>query len=117
MKVKPMNQKNNIGELRAFVTKWNVDFPIDRWWRLKHNVAFNSSAHREVSFLDMRFEFEEDKLFEDLKASMKIKPYVLNSGNYMDFEKRNPIDTRTEEEKIQDFKDEFLNTDLSQFDG
>lgn len=49
--------------LLNIVAEWNVNFPIDHWWRRKHSIPFNSPKHREVSFLDMYFEFVEDRLY------------------------------------------------------
>ena len=50
-------------ELIQGVVSWNNRFPLDRWWRIKHNVSFMSPAHRESSFLYQLMEFEEDKLY------------------------------------------------------
>lgn len=53
-------------DIRNYIVDWNIRFPIDRWWRKKYNIAFNSSAHRESNFLDQLIEFEEDKVFMEL---------------------------------------------------
>lgn len=45
------------------VVSWNKRFPLDRWWRIKHNVSFMSPEHRESSFIYQLIEFEEDRLF------------------------------------------------------
>lgn len=45
--------------IKNFLIDWNK-FPIDYWWRHKHNVAFNSTAHREMSWIDMAIEYRED---------------------------------------------------------
>lgn len=102
----------SIHEVKTFVLEWNINFPIDRWWRKKHNVAFNSPMHREVSFLDMRFEWEEDKLYDKLYEPEN--DYKINSGNYMKKEKESDM---PEDLKRETFKKEFLETDLSQFDS
>ena len=96
------NYNPSVDDITDFITKWNINFPIDRWWRRKHDVAFNSPVHREVSFLDMRVEWEEDKLFEKMHKEDK-DPYRMNIGQY--FVKKE--DNRTEEEKQKDFKDQF----------
>lgn len=65
-----MNQKPKSNklrdEIRCFVIKWNNDFPIDRWWRNKHNVAFGSQRHKEVDFIQMFLEYEEDIMVSNL---------------------------------------------------
>lgn len=65
-------------ELVQNVINWNNRFPLDRWWRMKHNVAFMSSAHRESSFIDQLLEFEEDKLFmpDTDKEDVEYKPGI-----------------------------------------
>lgn len=67
-------------ELIRSVNNWNIKFPMDRWWRSKHNVAFMSPAHRECSFIHQVMEFEEDKLymrvFEEDKPEDKYVPGV-----------------------------------------
>jgi len=96
------NYNPSVDDVKGFITKWNINFPIDRWWRRKHDVAFNSPTHREVSFLDMRIEWEEDKLFDSVYEEQK-NPYDINKGEYM-IKKE---DNRTEEEKQKEFKDQF----------
>lgn len=47
-------------EVSNFLTQWHNDFILDYWWRKKHNVAFGSTAHREMNFIDMFIEYQED---------------------------------------------------------
>jgi hypothetical protein len=77
-------------ELVQNVINWNNRFPLDRWWRIKHNVAFMSPVHRESSFIHqlMNRDFipgvsvtkqiiEEDKLFmPDISEEVKYVPGV-----------------------------------------
>lgn len=63
----------SIDDLDNFVYKWNLENPIDRWWRQKYGIAFNSSRHRDSNFIDMLFEFKEDKFFKDLKEQKEYK--------------------------------------------
>jgi len=55
--------------LEDFVYNWNNNFPIDRWWRQKHQIPFNSPVHRDSCFIDMYFEFLEDRLWEKVVKS------------------------------------------------
>lgn len=69
-------------ELEQAVVSWNNRFPLDRWWRNKHDVAFMSPVHRESSFLHQLFEFEEDKLFtRSFGGTSDPDPYVPGSGD------------------------------------
>lgn len=69
-------------ELVQSVINWNRRFPLDRWWRMKHNVAFMSPVHRESSFIHQLLEFEEDKLFLQDNSSDK-EEYVPNIGEFL----------------------------------
>ena len=59
-----MNSFNK--DIINFVRSWNARYPIDFWWRKKHKIPFNSNIHKEQNLLDMRVEFEEDKMYEKL---------------------------------------------------
>lgn len=107
-----IQQPIQIQDLKDFVIDWNTNFPIDRWWRKKYKIAFNSPEHREVSFLDMRIEWEEDILFEKIRKDDK---YTLNSGDFMK-DDRSMKDDKPETELQNEFEQEFKNMDLSQFD-
>jgi len=71
--------------LKDFVCSWNNKFPIDRWWRQKHQVAFNSSVHRDSCFIDMYFEFLEDRLWEKAVRQQEKDedPYIPGRGNFL----------------------------------
>lgn len=72
-------------ELEQAIVSWNNRFPLDRWWRNKHEVAFMSPVHRESSFLYQLFEFEEDKLFSkavtEVATTKDSEAYVPGSGD------------------------------------
>lgn len=89
--------KNSV---REKVIEWNLNFPIDRWWRKKHGVAFGSPEHREISFIDQLFEFEEDKLFEELSEENEYKP---NVGDWL------KVDDLTNEQFIEQAREEMKN--------
>ena len=69
-----------LNEIEQQVIDWQTKFPCDRWWREKHNVAFMSEAHKEVSFLDQLFEFYEDRLIREFQTTEAYKP---NEGDYL----------------------------------
>lgn len=46
------------------VIKWNITFPLDRWWRKKYNVPFGSRQHLEMSPIDILFEFCEEQYIQ-----------------------------------------------------
>lgn len=99
-----------INEVKEFILQWNVNYPVDKWWRQKYNIPFNSPDHRIVSFIDISIEYEEEQLFKSIKPN----GYIPNSGEWW----KPPIEDEnlSPEEKIESFKDEFRKLDLSQYD-
>ena len=69
------NQKVNVlrTEISNFLTEWHNDFILDYWWRKKHGIAFGSAAHREMNFIDMFIEYQEEVIIKraQLKAQRK----------------------------------------------
>ena len=94
-------------DLESFIYKWNTDYPIDRWWREKHKVAFNSPEHRVVSFLDLYIEWKEDEIYNKaMGISLKNSLYRPDEGDWL-----------TEQEvNIQKETIDFEKLDLSKFD-
>lgn len=87
-------------ELVQKVINWDSRFPLDRWWRMKHNIPFMSPEHRESSFLSQLFEFEEDRLF--LKASeekVEGNEYIPGVGDFLKGEL--PLESFAEEAQRQ----------------
>ena len=89
-----MFNETTIDDVKDFVLNWNLRYPIDRWWREKHNISFNSEVHRVSSFIDQLIEFEEDKMFRELiKEELEkgkedneerlVKEYVPGYGNFL----------------------------------
>lgn len=85
--------------VRDKIIEWNINFPIDRTWRKKYNIAFNSLCHREISFLDQVFDLEEDKLFYELEHP---EEYVPNIGDWLKVKEESSI-----EESIESMRNEF----------
>lgn len=98
-------ESNNI---KNKVVDWNLRFPLDRWWRQKHKVAYGSTAHREISFFDQLFEWEEDCLFKDINNQDN---YVPNIGEWL---KEEIIEAKTEQQLIEEAQKEmeFVSEDL-----
>jgi hypothetical protein len=75
-----------INGLKDFVLFWNQTFIIDKWWRDKHKIAFGSSAHLEVSQIDILFEFLEQKIFDDYAIKIveeETKKTLLKNGEWI----------------------------------
>lgn len=50
--------------LKGFVKKWNSTWIFDHWIRRKYKIVFNSHRHRELTQIDIKFEYLEDREFE-----------------------------------------------------
>lgn len=98
----------DVGDIREFVYRWNSKFSIDRWWRQKHGVAFNSPQHQEMNFIDMRIEYEEDLLYREMRDKSKKKDkgkedvYIPGSGKFLKSKQNN-----YSQEEIDDAFDKF----------
>jgi hypothetical protein len=99
-------------EIERFVFEWH-DFPIDYWWRHKYNVPFGSKRHREMNFVDMLIEYQEDIVIQRMKRQIE-KEEDLNENNDIG------IDKNSEKEVVKVSKkqidNDFDELDLSQFD-
>lgn len=84
-----------------FVMDWNLRFPLDRWWRSKHKIAFNSPVHRAMNPMDIMLEFMEDKLYN--KA---VEMEMMNKKKLDEFEKgkwlKEQAVTKEDENKLFD---------------
>jgi len=69
-----------LDDLRKFILGWVNEWPIDRWWRKKHRIAFNSPKHRIACFIDMRMEFEEELIFRKYEVETKKEGYTYDPG-------------------------------------
>lgn len=71
--------------IQEFVEKWNRQIPIDKWYRHRYNIPFNSPQHRAVSLADMYFDFFEFVLdkFKKKEDEKKGDKYVRGKGNFM----------------------------------
>lgn len=64
-----------------FIIQWDNTWRYDYWYRSKYNIAFNSPEHRELSPIDMKIQFEEDRVFN--KENLKYKE---DQEKFKDFE-------------------------------
>ena len=86
----------------SFLNEWHNGFIIDYWWRKKYNVAFGSPAHREMNFIDMLIEYQEEVgLKQARRRAERVETDIPNS----------------EPMTQQEIDEEYENLDLSQFDN
>jgi hypothetical protein len=92
---------------RQFIIDWNNRYPLDRWYRNKHNLRFGCEEHLEMNFLDMYFEWLEDKLYaeaEDKLTTSRKKNLQYKKNGFL------------EERILEVPEDLFENIDYSLFD-
>ena len=93
--------------MREEIVRWNNRFPLDRWWRKKYSLAYNSQLHQEISQLDIFFEWFEDEIFKDYEHNQELfkeKEEKLKNGEL--------LTSRSVESEEQEFM--FDSLDLSQ---
>lgn len=110
-----MNQNqlttNNLlkDEVRRFILEWH-DFPFDYWWRKKYNVPFGSKAHREMNFIDIYTEYQEEALLKKIQEEYQRKQEE-NENKALDIHSDNNVKLTKKE-----IDEDYENLDLSQFD-
>ena len=70
--------------IKLFIQIWDMEFPIDYWWRKKYNVPFGSPTHKAMTFIEMKIDHEEDKIAK--RAYWKSKYKDENDPLFMDQE-------------------------------
>lgn len=102
-----LKPKNNIkDEIKRFIFNWH-EFPFDYWWRKRYNIPFGSPTHREMNFIDMYIEYQEDLLLNEIIEQDDIEEDIdlgINNGREVVKLSKQEID------------DDYDNLDLSNFD-
>lgn len=89
-----------------FLFNWH-DFPFDYWWRKKYHIPFGSSAHREMSFIDMYIEWREDMIVNrSLEQAEQQEEEELGMGS---------APTNVVKMSQQEIEDDYENLDLENF--
>lgn len=64
---------SRVNSLRNLVIDWNMKYPVDHWWRKHYKIPFGSPEHRQMTFLDMAFEYIEYVEFRIIDIQRKLK--------------------------------------------
>lgn len=101
-----LKPKNNIkDEIKRFIFNWH-EFPFDYWWRKRYNIPFGSPTHREMNFIDMYIEYQEELLLNDIIEQEDIEENIDLGINEKEIVKLSK----------QEIDDDYDNLDLSNFD-
>lgn len=92
-------------EVKRFIFDWHA-FPLDYWWRRRYHVPFGSQAHREMNFIDMYIEYQEERLLQETHDS-----YEEEEDSRLGIKDDNVVKVSKEE-----IDNDYDNLDLSQFD-
>lgn len=101
------NEKGKIpGQtIKQFIIWWDSVFFIDFIYRKKFNIRFNSKEHRELNFIDIKIELEEDLFFNELKEEVikrkESEDLYRVTGNWLN------------QSKVSISDEQFINIDLS----
>lgn len=104
-----------IKDVRNFIYKWNLSNPVDRWWRERHKVPFNSPDHRISNFIDQFIEFEEKRIYDGFfeeqlrkqdEDQTKVEEYIRGKGLVLKPSKisSKKADSQFENLDLKDFK-------------
>jgi hypothetical protein len=83
-----------MSSVRDFLLRWNNNFPFDRTFRKKYNIAFNSKEHRDTNQIDILFDICEDSLMMELvreeKRLRKRYEEYKRTGNFLEEREEDP---------------------------
>lgn len=92
-------------EIKRFIFNWH-EFPFDYWWRKRYNIPFGSPMHREMNFIDMYIEYQEESLLTEIIYKEDIEEDIdlgINENEIVKMSK-------------QEIDEDYDNLDLSKFD-
>lgn len=79
-----------------FIIQWNNVWKYDYWYRNKYGIAFNSSEHRGLSPIDIKFQYEEDRIFSRERVHYKKQRENLEefekTGNWLKYREPENMD-------------------------
>lgn len=97
--------------IRNFLIEWNYKFPLDKWWRDKHNVVFLSEEHKKTTQLQITLEYLEEKLFEEFIEEGKKRVQIekdYNSGIWLR-DREDILSSSEQQELFDDINIEVFN--------
>jgi len=94
--------------IKSFVVSWNNNYPLDKWFRAKYGIPFNSEKHRETNPLDIYLEWAEDRLFDQYDTEDKI-----NKEETAEYKKGVWLKPNGKYGKVEMTEAEFDNFDIS----
>lgn len=100
--------------LRTLIVRWNNENPLDKKFREKYKIAFNSPQHREINQLDILIEYIEDQVFSEYRQIIEnqdIKDKQYKEGRWLEEKQLTSQESQDLFDKIDVFK---INSEDSQ---
>lgn len=109
MKKKDKNHHLNstiaLNSIQKSIREWNLRYPLDKWYRDKFNIRYNSKEHVETDIIDIRIMFEEDVMYRKalIDASQSNKnTYLPGRGKWLKEQPKNNDPSKEEIIEIYD---------------
>mgnify|MGYP000442049556 CR=1 FL=1 len=98
-------------EVKSYISNWNSLYPIDFWWRKKYDIPFGSEQHLQATFIQMFFDYEEEKLMNSILAK-KSEDTDEEGFNFEKAQEKSGVGKNMSQEQIDD---DFDNLDVSSY--
>lgn len=96
-------------KVNNFIFEWHR-FSIDYWWRKKYNIPFGSAQHRDMNFIDMLIEYQEEFLINKILSEDEDEEIENEELGLNDYDKKEIIKLSNEE-----IDEDYDDLDLEQF--
>ena len=103
-----------ISDIRSSIRRWNILYPLDKWYRNKYDIRFNSEEHLSIDIMDIRMEYEEEFLYREAAYEEFVKSeryYNPGTGQWLSKQQAEKDLTN------QEIDDIYQSVDLSKLDG
>lgn len=85
---------------KKFIIRWNNEHPLDRRYREKYKIGFNSPQHREINQLDIYLEYLEDQAYIEFEENLILREEAqkaFENGEWIKAPSKEEIDKQTQD--------------------
>ena len=98
-------------EVTSYIINWNSLYPIDFWWRKKYDIPFGSEQHKQATFIQMFFDYEEEKMMSKI-INKKSKEDDESGFDFEKAQEKSGVGKKMSQAQIDD---DFDKIDLSSY--
>jgi|MDSW01.2.fsa_nt_gb hypothetical protein len=98
-----------VEKLQDAIKLWDVEHPIDVWWRDYHQIPFGSSKHLEADFISQHIWYEEQKFMKEIREGKNPHQESANIKN----KRVKDIDKETRAMSEKEIDEEFEKLDIT----